>query len=559
MTLTPPLVRRLIGATVAPLLVVGFLVSTAGATAPASADTGVTVSGTVTVETAPGVYAGQSRITVSLFPLIASGKPKAVWSIADGTYVLQGVMPGRYRVYFNKNAPPVEGYPAPTWWGGTPHESQAQILEVGAQDVSGIDAKLEMGSTISGVITYDGSRYNGNGGYLSAKASAFLFDHATGEYGHRAFGAVPDAGGSYTFRGLPPGTYTIRFGDAYDQQTTSTAYWEDAVDLIASTPVEVGVDQQLSGFDGVVRPGEGLRVGRVAGSDRFATAVEISKAGYPTGSDTAFIVNGLNFPDALGAGPAAARVGAPILLVTPGAIPESVTTELARLDPQTIYIVGGEPSVSIAVEAQLRDDTTEVLRFSGVDRFETSRMVADYFWGATDNRTAYIATGLNFPDALSAAPAAANEHAPVILVNGEASELDDATGTLLERLGIEKVVVAGGEPSVSAGLTASIDALPFLTESYRRSGTDRFQTSVLTNRESLRLADTAFLATGSTFPDALAGAALAGGSLAPIFLVGRGCVPVDVMLEIHRLGVGNVTLLGGEPSLSNNVLNLQQC
>ncbi|WP_306894646.1 cell wall-binding repeat-containing protein [Agromyces albus] len=544
--------------TVAPLLITGFLISDAAA--PAIADTGVTVSGTVTHETPPGDDpSAYLRINVALHPLFGSAEPKVVRALDDGTFAIHGVMPGRYRVHFSKIAPPPADYSAPTWWGGTPHESQARILEVGAQPVSGIDARLEIGSTISGVITYDPSNYNGTGGYLNAKASAFLFDHAIGEYERRGFRAVPDGGGNYTFRGLPPGTYTIRFGDSYDQQTTSTAYWDGADDLNASTPVEVAADQHLSGIDGVMRPGDGLQVGRIAGPDRFATAVEISRVGFPSGSEAVFIVNGLNFPDALGAAPAAARIGAPILLVTPNAIPDSVKTELARLDPATIFIVGGEVSVSLALEGHLRDDTTEVVRFGGIDRFETSRMVADYFWSATDNRTAYIATGLNFPDALSAAPAAANEHAPVVLVNGAASELDEATGSLLEQLGIEKVVVTGGESTVSAGVKASIDALLFLTESSRRSGPDRFETSLLTNRDSFRLADTAFLATGSTFPDALAGAALAGGSRTPIYLVHQDCVPSNVLPDIYRLGVRNVTLLGGESTLTNSVYQLKQC
>jgi putative cell wall-binding protein len=371
---------------------------------------------------------------------------------------------------------------------------------------------------------------------------------------------VADGSGNYTIRGLPAGTYTLRFGDVFDQALVSTVYWEGSEFIFSSTPVDVAADQQLTGFDATVGPG-GVYLGRLAGVDRFDTAVQISQAGYggAEGSDAVFIVNGLNFPDALGAGPAAARIWAPILLVTPGAIPETVKSELARLTPSTIYIVGGEPSVSAAVEAELAGYTSNIVRFAGNDRFHTSRLVAEYFWSGEENRTAYIATGMNFPDALSAAPAAANEYAPVILVNGGLGEVDPATASLLAGLGIEKVVVAGGEPSVSAGLKQSIDELPFIVESYRRNGADRFATSVITNQKSFPLADAAFLATGSTFPDALAGAALAGSWFAPIYLVRQDCVPVDVLGEIGRLHVRDVILLGGEPTLSTNVMQLKQC
>ncbi|MDQ0576544.1 cell wall-binding repeat-containing protein [Agromyces albus] len=532
-----------------PLLAAGFLV--AATAAPASAADSVSLQGVVTAELGGGGYAPQPGIQVSLYSLSGSGDIAYSTPSSDGGAFTLYAQPGRYRIHFESNNC-CGANSAATWLGNTPYEAQSQIVEVGAVPLTGLNAQLEIGSTLSGVISFAESTNP------QAAAAVFLYDYGTGEYERFGYRAVADANGAYTIPGLPAGTYTLRFGDPSDQALVSTVYWEDSDFIFASTPVEVAADQQLTGFDATVGPG-GVWMSRLFGADRFATSVQISQAGYQQGSDEVFIVNGMDFPDALSAGPAAARIGAPILLTMPAGMTDSVMAELARLAPTTIYIVGGTPSVSIQVENQLRGYTTDVIRFNGADRFETSRLVADYFWGGSDNRTAYLATGMNFPDALSAAPAAANEYAPVILVNGGLSTVDSGTKTLLDELDIEKVVIAGGEPSVSAGLKKSIDELPFILESYRRNGADRFATSLITNQKSFPLADAAFLATGYSFPDALAGAALAGSWFAPIYLVPQVCVPLEVLEEIGRLHVRDLVLLGGEPSLSDDVMNLIPC
>ncbi|MER3418748.1 MAG: hypothetical protein C4343_06595 [Chloroflexota bacterium] len=95
-------------------------------------------------------------------------------------------------------------------------------------------------------------------------------------------------------------------------------------------------------------------VTRLAGSDRYATAVEISKAMFPNGNvPVVTIATGLDFPDALAGAPAAALGGGPLLLVAPDAIPPVVATELARLKPARIVVLGGPGVVSPAVLAAL--------------------------------------------------------------------------------------------------------------------------------------------------------------------------------------------------------------
>ncbi|MCS5713477.1 cell wall-binding repeat-containing protein [Herbiconiux sp. CPCC 205716] len=303
----------------------------------------------------------------------------------------------------------------------------------------------------------------------------------------------------------------------------------------------------------------GPTVDRIGGADRFTVAVNVSKDGYPDGNGVAYLVTGLDYPDALGAAPAAVHTNGPLLLTTRDTIPPVVLDELNRLKPNLVIIVGGPNSVSAAVEAQLGTvvSTPAVTRVQGTDRYDTSRKLFDYVFGFTVGPVAYVATGRNFPDALSAGAAAGSADAPVVLVDGAAPQLDAATSGTLTAQNISTIKVAGGEAAVSPGIVSDLD---YLFDTVKRlSGADRYQSSVAINRDGFGTASRVFLATGSTFPDALAGAALAGKIDAPLFVVPTTCVPPEVLAEISLLKASRVTLLGGTAALAPSVQALQPC
>ncbi|QKJ19199.1 cell wall-binding repeat-containing protein [Microbacterium hominis] len=117
----------------------------------------------------------------------------------------------------------------------------------------------------------------------------------------------------------------------------------------------------LLGGTGVVGPnvesqvtGLAPTVTRIGGADRFITSALISETYFPDGAASAFITTGFNFPDALAAGPAAGLAGAPILVSFPTVIPGVVMTELDRLNPSQIAVVGLLGAVSLAAEQQLQ-------------------------------------------------------------------------------------------------------------------------------------------------------------------------------------------------------------
>ncbi|MFE4951038.1 cell wall-binding repeat-containing protein [Leifsonia sp. NPDC056665] len=300
-------------------------------------------------------------------------------------------------------------------------------------------------------------------------------------------------------------------------------------------------------------------VTRLAGSDRYETAVAIAQSGYPSGAPVVYVAAGTNYPDALGAGPAAAKLGGPLLLTAPGGLPSEVSSEISALKPSKVVIVGGSNAISPVVQTQLEAaaPTASITRIAGIDRYDTARqIVAAAFPSA---QKVYIATGQNYPDALSASAAAGAGGVPVVLVNGDADTLDSASLSLLITLGTQKATIVGGLNAVSAGLASSLTNLLGASNVNRLAGADRFATSHLIAQAAFTSSTSAFLATGYQFPDALAGAALAGSNHAPLFTVPPGCVPSATLADIATLGVSRVTLLGGVNVLSDNIASLTSC
>lgn len=154
-----------------------------------------------------------------------------------------------------------------------------------------------------------------------------------------------------------------------------------------------------------------LDVERIAGGNRYETSVEIAKK-LPE-SETAFVVSGQNYPDALSVGSYAAMQGFPILLTETNALSSAVKKQLANYENS--YVIGGKSAVSASVLNQLPNPT----RISGKDRYETSVKVAEEFL-TPEMYFATITTGTDFADALSGSVHAAMHMQPIILTPPDA-------------------------------------------------------------------------------------------------------------------------------------------
>jgi len=328
-----------------------------------------------------------------------------------------------------------------------------------------------------------------------------------------------------------------------------------------------GVYAEVSAFEPWItaQMTAGPQVSRISGLNRYATAIEISKAGFAdpiTSTPVVFVASGTNFPDALSAGPVAAALGGPLLLTSPTSLPAEVSAEINRLNPDKIWVVGGTGAVSAAVYSALSPLAPEIERVFGADRYETSRVVTRLGFGVNDEGglggadTVYIATGTDFADALAAGAAAGKSAAPVVLVRGTDASANAATVSLLAELGAINVEVVGGTGVVSNGMFASLDAV---TTAARRSGDDRIATAVAVNAVAFTASEFVYLTNAYSFPDALAGGVLATLEPGPMFTVPDSCLPVAVRTAITNLGAEEVRLLGGTGVLSVNVAALRTC
>lgn len=313
---------------------------------------------------------------------------------------------------------------------------------------------------------------------------------------------------------------------------------------------------------------------RLSGADRYSTSVAISKNTYPhSKGGTVFVATGATFPDALAAGPAAAEVSAPLLLVPrAGTLPQVVAAELTRLAPTQVYIVGGEGAVSKQMAAQVRSAagvSPEVERLGGANRYDTAARVVNKIFAESSYddifnwQYVFLATGRDFPDALSASAAAGFLNAPVLLTDGKSKSLDAEAMKILRRMKPHQVYVVGGTGAVSAEIESQVRTLAPKVD--RLGGADRYATSrevagaVFRMDQPYPTVASQFWATGTDFPDALSGAPAAARAGAPLYVVRPTCVPSQVLVDIEKKGTQVVNILGGEGALNADVARMRPC
>ncbi|MDA3936256.1 MAG: cell wall-binding repeat-containing protein [Actinomycetota bacterium] len=320
-------------------------------------------------------------------------------------------------------------------------------------------------------------------------------------------------------------------------------------------------DYQLSasaGFD---------QVARLSGMSRYNTASTICASTF-TGSSTAVLATGANFPDALSASGLAGALGAPLLLVQPDDVPFDIAGEIVRLGVSEIYIVGGVNAVSANVEALLSGPEPDgfgltVQRIQGTTRYETAQKVAmemDTIYGGTPD-TAFLVRGDGFADALAVAPYAYMTGYPVLLT--PSTSLDGFTRAYLEDSGVSDVVIAGGFAAVSSSVGAQIkgglSTGPINVT--RLAGASRTDTARLVaewGNDDMLVGDWQYvgISTGWSFPDALSGGAAMGWRFGPLLLTSPTSLSAEAKaaLETNRLSIDQVYVFGGENAVSSDVM-----
>ena len=287
---------------------------------------------------------------------------------------------------------------------------------------------------------------------------------------------------------------------------------------------------------------------RIAGADRYGTSAAVSGKSFTTPQGAVFVASGQNFPDALAGGAAAAKRVAPLLLTGSTRLPGGIATEIKRLRPAKIYILGGTGAVSAGTASALaRIAPTQ--RIGGSDRYATAANISKATFPATT--TVYIASGLGFADALSGGPAAAKQGAPMLLTG--TTSLPSTTRTELARLKPTQVKILGGTGAVSSRVQDQIRAaLPGATIT-RYSGADRYATAANIAKALWPTgAHAVFYASGTNFPDGLSATPAAAVNRAPLLLSSKSCMPGATSSATKTLNPALRAFIGGTGVLTTS-------
>ena len=192
-----------------------------------------------------------------------------------------------------------------------------------------------------------------------------------------------------------------------------------------------------------------------------------------------------------------------------------------------------------------------VPRLAGDDRFATAAIVSASVF-APSVPVVYVATGMSFPDALAAGPAARTEGGPLLLATRTA--VPPATKAELTRLKPGRIVVVGGVGAVSDTVFNQLRSYTSGSVT-RRAGADRFATAAAISRATFRDGSSvAYIATGADYPDALSAGAVAAGAKAPILLARQTALPDPTIRELERLSPSRIVVMGGPNAISDGVV-----
>lgn len=304
---------------------------------------------------------------------------------------------------------------------------------------------------------------------------------------------------------------------------------------------------------GYVEPEENDSVGaRYSGADRYTTAATTSARTFAPGVAAVVVASGLNFPDALAGAAAAGGLGGPVLLTRPTDLPAVIRTEIARLQPQKIIVLGGPSVISDAVFTELSKHTAgETERIHRDDRYDTAAALSAAVF-EPGVPVAYVASGRDFPDALAASAAAGAQRGPVLL--SRPGDVPMSVQDELARLQPGRIVVLGGSAILSDAVRNTVAAYT-AGATTRMSGAHRYDTAAKTSAASFSPGvPVVFIASGVNFPDALAGAAAAGQLGGPVLLTRQTALPEETRAELARLKPRKVVVLGGQSTVFPSVL-----
>ncbi|MCI1723162.1 MAG: cell wall-binding repeat-containing protein [Lachnospiraceae bacterium] len=286
---------------------------------------------------------------------------------------------------------------------------------------------------------------------------------------------------------------------------------------------------------------------RLWGATRYETMLKGVMEAFPLGSKSVVLASGENWPDALAASSLAGVMKCPVIFTEQKKLSSQAYMLLKKLGTEQVTIVGGTAAISDEVKKDLiAAGITEgnIERLWGDDRMQTAERIAERVMKDSTSDTCFIASGNNFPDALSAS-AYAYIHKIPILLTGSDGMLTDTTKAMA--LKFKNAVIIGGAQAVSGKTEDQLKEISV----ERYSGQDRYETSkkFIDHYYDVDI-PVVVLASGENFPDALVGAPIAGMNGGAVLLANGLTEELNDSQKTVIQRTDYVWLMGGEAAMS---------
>ncbi|HBG2455864.1 TPA: N-acetylmuramoyl-L-alanine amidase [Clostridioides difficile] len=286
----------------------------------------------------------------------------------------------------------------------------------------------------------------------------------------------------------------------------------------------------------------------LTGSDRYETAVKISKEGWKNGSDKVVIINGDVSIDGIISTPLATTYNAPILLVEKNNVPNSVKSELKRLNPRDVIIIGDENAISKTTANQIKSTVNaSQTRLKGSNRYETSLLIAKEIDKNHDVEKVYITNANGGEvDALTIAAKAGQDKQPIILT--DKNSITDNTYKWLKSEDLQNAYFIGGPQMISTNVINKVnDITKDNVTNNRVYGADRHETNanVIKKFYTDDELEAVLVAKSDVLVDALAAGPLAANLKSPILITPKTYVSAYHKENLEAKSANKVYKIGG--------------
>lgn len=212
-----------------------------------------------------------------------------------------------------------------------------------------------------------------------------------------------------------------------------------------------------------------------------------------------------------------------------------------------------------AFTGTVQQNRSVIQRLSGNDRYDTMGEIVEAAYPGTEVGTVIVASGDNFPDALASSGLAGLANAPVILTNSY--RLSARADGQISRLKPQKVVIIGGKSAVSDSVVNQIEKrvarnakIVRISGDTRRDTANEIFAQAKKQVDANWADDTAIIATGENFTDALSISAYAQKNKYPVFLSGKSGLDASTVKDIKGYGFTNIVIAGGSAAVPNSVI-----